>query len=36
MVLQACEQIFAATHHSVHVAVFHLWLLFELKQLASI
>ena len=32
MVLQVCEQIFAATHHSVHVPVFHLWLLFELPN----
>ena len=29
MVLQ---QIFAATHHSVHVAVFHLWFLLELPN----
>ena len=29
MVLQVCEQIFAVTHHSAHIAVFHLWLLFE-------
>ena len=28
--LQVCEQIFAATHDSVHVAIFHLWFLYEL------
>ena len=32
IVLQVCEQIFAATHRSVHVAVFHLWLLSELPN----